>query len=187
MISESKWKQFLHESIYLDNGVVNIVPRHKAIEIFVKECLYPLVKERGYAWKHIEPKVISMMLHVMFMMWLGRKVDFPNLQRGYSIDHYETFIDSIETETWEKIWRQWGCLEDFSEDGYAYRFRYSLQNFLWNCLDLANSTMTQELQEEIDEREIFHDSLRNGPDASKGKEDPYLHDTSNKYEDRKWF
>lgn len=172
---KAQWGRFLNEAIYLDKGIYNILPRHEAISIFVNEGIYPFVENNGYTWKLTEKQMTNTILNILFQMKLGNMIDIPNLQKGFTMEHYDRFLQTLDSEVLENFWYRWGELEDFEEDGYAYRFRFLLQNLIWNSLYLEHSRVIQEFEEEIKEQRAFEEALRRGT-VSKGKEDPYLQD-----------
>jgi hypothetical protein len=172
---QSRWRDFLNTSIFLDRGVQNIAPRHRAISIFVNEGLLPFVQTKGYNWIYSAEKTILTLLHMLFEMYEGRKIRVQNLQTNYPSDYFDLFLQHFDTEEWELFWERWGLYEDFQEDRYAHEFRYLLQNYIWNSVNLENSAAIQDLFEELEERNETDRAWRTS-ERSKGKDDPYLQD-----------
>ena len=174
--NELKWNRFLREEIHLDSGAYNMLPRHEAIRYFVEEGLEPYIQDKGYIWYKDTHGITQTILTMMFEMWQGKTIEIPNLQKKYSYEHYERFVVLLDADQWDFFWQKWGCIDDFSEHGYAYRLRFILQNFVWNAIDLENSTVTEQVNKEIAEAETTQDIIKRGGDISKGKDDPYLQD-----------
>ena len=172
---EAKWADFLRQHIFLDKGVYNILSRQDAIFEFISEGLVPYLNDIGYIWLKSPHALTKSFLHALFEMWLGNEINIPNLQKGFSKEHYQRYIELLDAAQWDYFWSKWSELEDFSEVGYAYRMRFMIQNFVWNNIDLAHSSVTAKVEEEMKERKVFEDMLKRG-EIAKGKDDPYLQD-----------
>lgn len=170
-----QWGHFLEQMIFLDSGVYNRLPRHRAIFTFVNDGIMPFVEGNGYTWNLSEKELTNVILNILFEMKQGKNITIPNKQLRYSNEHYERFLRLLEPDILDEFWSVWGQMEDFHEDGYAYRFRFFLPNLIWNSLNLEHSDVTKEIETELEEQKAFEENLRKGQ-IPKGKDDPYLQD-----------
>lgn len=172
---EVEWNRFLKESVYCNEGVYHVQSRAKAIRTFVIGGLYPWIQKKGYVWSLSEDKITQGILHILFAMKRGLHVTIPNRQPKSQFEFYDQFLYICDTDNWDQLWKFWGRMEDFTESGYAYRFRFLLQNYVWNHIDIENSPVAKHIEEEIAAREEFEEQRKRG-EISKGKDDPYLQD-----------
>jgi hypothetical protein len=85
----------------------------------------------------------------------------------------------------EEFWERWKEIEDFQEGRSGHVLLHTLPQFLWASLNIEDSPITIEIEKILDEvAEMEEIDWRR---ESKGKDDPYLYDTSKvNYEDRHW-
>lgn len=171
--TEQRWNKWLRQSIWLDDGVYNALPRVTAIEQFVKTGLYPFVKSFGYQWALSEAVLIHKLLHLLFMYWERQPVSLQGSHAEHELLDQYTYL--LDTEVWDEFWSKWSQYEDFNETGYANAFRYDIHLFVWNYLDLEGSEVTQEIYEEMEIRQELEDQAMEN-EKSKGRDDPYLQD-----------
>jgi hypothetical protein len=167
--------------IYADRGVYNIAPRHLVIRNFVQKGLMPFVRSKGYVFQGDATRVSNSLLRYLFAVYLDDKVLFKNPHKHQFEDHFDEFEHRFDTLEMEPFWERWDCIEDFQRGNFGERVKYTLPYFIWASLDLEGSPAYKKLEAifaELDEIERKE---------TKGKEDPYLHDTSKvNYEDRHW-
>ena len=177
------WETWVRTPIYADNGVYNIGTRYEVLSNFVEMGLIPFVKRKGYKFFENENRVTICFLHYLFALWCGETVKFYNPHKELYNDHWLEFEHRFDSVELEALWERWGCIQDFMPDRYAYCVQYTLPSFLWANLDIENSPITlkiEQIMEEVVEMEEAQYRLE-----SKGKDDPYLHESS-RYEDKHW-
>lgn len=179
------WDLWVRQSIYIGKSL-ETAPRYLAIQYFVKQGLLPFVREKGYAIKGKAEDIAMRVLQYMFALYLDEKVVFQNPHPDAYMEDIQEFDDQFDSMELEHFWNTWGYLQDFQEDAYAEKFRYTLPAFVWTQIDLENSSRVIEMEkifQELMEIENY-EYLKQNPRA---KDDPYLHDTSKvNYEDRHW-
>lgn len=179
----SYWYTWIQEPIWLEDSPYSAVPRHKAIETFCSKGLLPMIHNEGYRLRLSQQELQRLLLRCLYALYQGKHVLPKNLQKGFSHeqDHYFHFMFKLDTQMWLQFWETWGSLQDFEEHAYAYNFRFQLPELLWSWIDLDQSPAAIHLEEELQEEDWQ-------AEVAKGKEDPYLQDTSKRdYQDRHWF
>jgi hypothetical protein len=176
----SLWNYWINEPIYLDEGVFNIVKRKHAIYTFCREGILPLVRSVGFRIIHDEKKLTSILLQMLFAMANGKDIKaIPYEEKPYE-EVYEYFCFVLDSQVWETFWSKWGSLQDFQEGSFGYPLRSLLFEFLWSWLQFETSPAIQDLLQELEDTEYFDE-------GSKGKDDPYLQESSKRdYHDRHW-
>ena len=167
------WNRWLQQSVFVDAGAYTTSPRVQAIERFVTDGLYPFLQDFGYQWRYSEEDITNKLLHLLFAYRQGQTIVMRDLQPQEDLFDQYTYL--VDASAWDSFWQSWGNLEDFCEDGYASQFRYHIDYFAWNYLDLENSSITQAIYEEIEMKQEL-DEQTPGTEKSKGKNDPYLQD-----------
>lgn len=178
------WERWTREIIFMDGGVTNYAPRHCVMREFIYRGVVPFLKAKGYTTK--DPKQITLsFLRYLFTLYLGQKVRFLNPYKKESNDHLVEFEDRFDTMEMEPFWKRWGSIQDFEEGRYAHEVRYTLPYFLWTQIVLQSSPAYIKLERILDELDEMENIVR--PKESKGKEDPYLQESTRyTYEDRHW-
>jgi hypothetical protein len=179
------WTQWVRQPIYIGKSL-ETAPRSVAIQNFVKQGLLPFVREKGYTIKGKADDIAIRLLQYMFALYLDEKVVFQNPWPDAFAEDIQEFDDQFDSMELERFWDTWGYLQDFQENAYAEKLRYTLPAFVWTQIDLENSSRVIQMEkifQECLEMETY-EYLKQHPRA---KEDPYLHDTSKvNYEDRHW-
>ena len=180
------WDTWVRKPIFADSGVYNIAPRHVIIRNFVAHGLFPFVKAKGYVFGKDIQGVTNSLLRYLFALSEGKKVLFKNPHKDFIQDHrieFDHLFDSIEME---QFWEKWQDIEDFQESRFGNCLQYTLPLFIWAAIDLEHSSRFDLVERALDEIEEWEES-QFGKKDSKGKDDPYLYDTSRiNYEDRHW-
>jgi hypothetical protein len=140
LLSETKWREWLHEPVYFEN---RIVERYKAYRVFIITGLIPFIKKRGYSWVNEE----IMPNHLANYIYQKKEWLFQEEARHEDYDYY--IIRRITEDHWEAFWERWGYFVDFSDENLRNRFKMS--SFVWNRLDLYKSHATDELEWELGE------------------------------------
>jgi hypothetical protein len=175
------WDYWINETVYFDGGVFNSMKRKQAIAIFVKEGLVPFVEGAGYFFEMNDVKLAHILLSLLYRLYEGKKVyPSPRYDRYVNDEQlflYEHLFDSM---AWDKFWAVWGSYQDFEEGRFGECVRYTLPSLVWSWIDLERSPRAIRLEKELEEQEYQEEFPR-------GKEDPYLQDTSKRdYQDRHW-
>lgn len=182
---QQRWEEFIRKPIFANNGVYAVARRFNVILDFVEEGLFPFVKSRGYVFAQNAKGVTLSLLRYMFALYEGNKVNFKNPHVKWMKDHFDEFehrFDSLELET---LWDRWGFIEDFQEQQFGEPLHYTLPSFLWASIELENSPIFIEIEKRLDDIDDLE--YAQGKKVTKGKDDPYLRDTSKiNYEDRHW-
>lgn len=175
-----RWGYWLNEPIYTDSGVYSIEKRKHAIHCFCYQGLIPLVESMGYKFRLNDKELFVTMLSLLFKMHEGHAVAPHLIDIEHAKEQYDTFYYKLDAEIWERFWMSWGTLQDFDIDRYAFKLRYELPIFVWSWLDFERSPTVLDLYKELEEDEVMDE-------MSKGREDPYLQETSKRdYQDRHW-
>jgi hypothetical protein len=180
---QNLWETWVRTPIFADDGVYNIASRYSVILDFVKRGLVPFVKRKGYIFFDSPEKVTLSLLRYMFALYTGQKVIFKNPHKNIFPDHvyeFEHRFDSLEVE---EFWAAWNTIEDFQPDRYAHVLQYTLPSFLWPSINIKDSPITLKIEKILDEVEDME--AQEWKKDSKGREDPYLHESS-RYEDKHW-
>jgi hypothetical protein len=174
------WSYWLNEPIYLDNGVTNIVKRKDAVYLFCKEGLIPFIEQKGYRFYMDDTNLYYAMLRVLFALFRKKKVMGHKVEDDYADEQYDFFCYHFDSLEWEHFWDKWGGFQDFQEDAFGHSLRYTLSELLWSWIDLGSSPKAIRLRRELEQEEEYEE-------ITKGKEDPYLVETSKRdYQDRHW-
>ena len=150
------------------------ISRGKAISIFVREGLLPLIHANGYVLTkntiQFEDTLASMMFEYSLNPNLIYHVSGVNLT-DEMLPHYYHFCNTINYEIWDRFWKKWNSIYD---DIFYYdeSFGAQIECMVWECVDLKkSSTYIQYLEDSYDSDE----------DKEFKKEDPYILDTRNDY------
>lgn len=187
-LEQRLWLSWIRNPIFADAGVQNIAPRIDVIHEFIVRGLFPWVKSKGYEFAYPSKEITLSLLRYMFSLSLGKKVVFKNPHKSVHQDHRFEFEHRFDTLELEAFWKRWSCIEDFTEGNSASTLQFTLPDFLWASIDLSNSPITSKIESIMKEiNEYEGEELIGIPvkRESKGKEDPYLHE-SMKYEDKHW-
>lgn len=174
----SSWEYWINEPVFLDKGIRNIVKRKQAIYIFVTEGILPLLESNGYKLILNEARLTKTLLQMLFALREGKQIQAHLLDGEIPEEHLDYFEHRLDSFVWDRFWTQWGCLQDFDEGGCGESLRMTLPLFLWSWIDFDGSDAIYQLQKELESDE-YQD------EGSKGKDDPYLQETSKRdYLDR---
>jgi hypothetical protein len=175
-----EWAYWINEPVYLDDGVMNIAKRKHAIAQFVQEGLLPFLHRAGYRVCLQEKELIVVLLRLLFALHKGKQIAPIEVEGDYMMEQYDLYCYVLDTETWMQFWKGWGTLQDFSEGRPGYKLQFTLADFVWSWLDFESSSRAFALYEELEEEQYQEE-------MAKGKEDPYLQDTSKRdFQDRHW-
>lgn len=179
------WEQWVRKPIFATGGVYNINSRYNVIRDFVEEGIFPFVKRKGYIFFDSPEKVTISLLRYLFAIYNGEKVLFKDPHEGIYKDHIYEFEHRFDSMEMEEFWEKWKDIEDFQEGHYGFQLQYMLPLFLWPSLNIQNSPITINMEAIFDEVAAMEE--QEWRKESKGKDDPYLHDTSKvNYDDRHW-
>ena len=173
------WAYWINQPIFTDRGIQYTKRKH-AIYSFCREGLIPLVESAGYKFHFTDATFFKAFLSMLYSLYMGHTVrpvcvEIPHREEQHAEFHYR-----LDTEIWEDFWKIWGTIQDFDEDGYAHRLQFELSEFVWCWLDFDKSPTVEFLYEELE-----HDDYQE--EVAKGKDDPYLQETSKRdYQDRHW-
>lgn len=174
----TSWDYWINEGVFLDKGVSNIVKRKQAISIFVREGLLPLLESKGYKLFLNEAQLTKTILQMLYFLRDGKEIKAQPLEECIPEEQYVYFDYVFDSSVWQRFWRYWSCLQDFDEGGCGESLQISLSSFVWSWIDFDRSDAVYKLQKELDD-ENYQD------EGSKGKDDPYLQETSRRdYLDR---
>ena len=180
---QTMWETWVRETIFADDGVYNYSSRHAVMFDFIQKGVMPYVKRKGYVFKTDAKDITLSFLRYLFALHLGEKVIFLDPHKNEDKLHFEEFEHKFDTMEMEAFWERWGTIEDFHH--YAKKVIYLLPFFIWAQIHLQYSPAYTKLERLLDEVDDMENTKRTK--ESKGKEDPYLHDSSRpNYEDRHW-
>jgi hypothetical protein len=173
------WGYWINEPIFINKGM-GYAKRKHILYSFCIDGLIPFVESAGYKLRYSNTEMYKIVLTALYHMSNGRRVK-PNRNECDSFDEQiAIFYQSLDTDAWTKFWTKWGTIQDFDTEGYAHSFQFDIANYIWSWLDFENSRTIQKVYEDIEKDEYLDD-------GSKGKEDPYLQETSRRdYQDRHW-
>ena len=170
-----KWEAWLLQPISMDGTISTIVQRQIAIREFCYQGLYPFIRSKGYTF-HINKEILTAkVLRLMYFAYRKKKVYAEDYNAEWDPEHKLMYWHAIDTDKWNGLWETWGNIDDFNDEtGYAYRFRFSLPEYVWNWIDLEKSPRAIKLEKDLCDPEGLepHVELR----GQKEKEDPYLQD-----------
>jgi hypothetical protein len=173
------WAYWINEPIFVDRGTQYAKRKH-AIYSFCKDGLIPLVESAGYKFQYPDSKLFHLFLTFLYKLYEGHTVQPLVVEMPHRDEQSSHFHYKLDTERWQYFWKKWGSIQDFDEGGYAQRLQYELAEFVWSWIDFEKSRSVEEVYDEI-EQEEYRDEL------TKGKDDPYLQETSKRdYQDRHW-
>ena len=176
----STWEYWINEPIYVDKGITNILKRKQAIYLFCKDGLIPFVKQEGFSLVYDTKELTVILLRLLYGLYKGYDVKPNRTEKDVPKEFYDEYCYRLDSQEWELFWSKWGDLQDFEDGRFAYSLRFTLSEFVWTWIHLENSSTTRELMRRIEEESY-------GEDGFKGKEDPYLQETSRRdYSDRHW-
>lgn len=173
---QTLWNQWIRTPIFADSGVYTISSRYSVIRNFVTQALVPFVRGKGYLFTANPEQVTLSLLRYMFALYTGKKVKFKNPHTTVIDDHVLEFEHRFDSLELEEFWSRWSSIEDFQEGRYAHTIQYTLPQFLWASININDSPITikiEKILEDVDEMEA-HTWKKD----SRGKEDPYLHESS---------
>ncbi len=172
------FKYWIEEPIFVDKGVINIWKRKDALYSFCEEGIIPLIEKSGYRFKFNKAHLYKCIVNVVFTYFQGKSVAPYPVEDPYVVEQYDLYSYSLDSFVWENFWERWGTMQDFQEDGFAYKLRSVLPELLWSWIDLEISPKSIALHNELEEFEESEEGF-------KGKDDPYLQETSKRdYQDR---
>lgn len=175
-----EWAYWINEPVFLDDGVMNIGKRKHAIAQFVHEGLLPFVHKAGYRLCLHEGELTVTLLRLLYALQNEKHVVPIQIEGDFLAEQYDLYCFTLDADMWMRFWKGWGTLQDFAEGSPGYKLQFSLSEFVWSWLDLETSEKALKLYEELED-DTYQDEL------AKGKEDPYLQDTSKRdFQDRHW-
>jgi hypothetical protein len=173
------WAYWINQPIFIDRGVQYAKRKH-ILYRFCKEGLIPLIESAGYKLEYTDSKFYHAFLSMLFLLSKGHTLRPVTVEIPYQEEQYAEFHYRLDSEVWESFWKRWGCIQDFDEDNYAHRLQYELAEFIWSWIDFDTSPRIEALYVEL-QQDDFQEEM------SKGKDDPYLQETSKRdYQDRHW-
>lgn len=156
------------------NEYIGNISRGKAISIFIRDGLLPLIYNNGYALTKNTIQMEDTIASMMFEYSLNKNVIYRVSDINISEDHiqdYDYYCNVITYDMWDRFWKKWNSIY---EDMFHYEesFGAQLEAVIWECIDLKKSP--KYLQ-------YIEDSYESEDEQEKKKEDPYLLDTRNEY------
>lgn len=175
------WDSWCAYPIYTTRSGLCRLRRVEAMQWFCDEGLLPLLEEAGYTLRLARQELRDILLRVLYELDAGKKIRplASHVENPHAHKHETEFLQQLDTHTWLAFWEQWGEIEFLAPD-HLPSFHLLLPWLLWSWVDLEQSPQAEIVEKEIEEQD-YQDEL------SKGKEDPYLADTSRReYQDRHW-
>lgn len=175
------WDSWCFYPIYTTRSGICRLRRVEAMQWFCEEGLLPLLERAGYRLRFSSKELRDTLLRVVYTLDSGKGVNpLPTHEEDPHANHHETeYRQQLDTQTWLAFWERWGEIE-FLPPERLLTFHLLLPGLVWSWVDLEQSPQAEIVEKEIEEQE-YQDEL------SKGKEDPYLLDTSRReYQDRHW-
>ena len=163
----------------IDSMSYGNVSRGKAISYFIEHGLIPFIHSCGYNLTKSTMQLEDILASMMFTYNMDKnkiyRVSDTNLSEDMQT-HYEYFCYIITYDKWDNFWKIWdnefNGLFLYDHDSLAAQ----IQCVLWECIDLKSSSTYLKYLEE------FSDSEHNDIPL---KEDPYILDNLNRYENAK--
>lgn len=180
---ENQWNYWINEPIFCDEGVSSIAKRKHCLAQFCFEGILPLLRRKGYILRFSEKELTKQLLYLLFALEHGKQPKPRISHEGapHREEQYDHFQYKITTSEWLEFWETWGSLQDFQESHCGYPLRFELSEYIWSWIDLDHSPTAIQLEQWLLDEEAQEE-------MSKGKEDPYLQETSKRdYLDRHWF
>jgi hypothetical protein len=177
---ESHWNYWINEPVFADKGVFNIMKRKEAIYMFVHQGLVPMIESKGYKLYMKDGLLTKTLLQMLYALNEEKQIEPKQTEYEIPDEFLDYFEYQFDSSVWESFWSRWGNIQDFDEGGCGESLRMRLPIFVWSWIDLENSASIYRLQKELEEEEYQEE-------GSKGKDDPYLQETSKRdYMDRHW-
>jgi len=153
-------EDWLHS--YVDFGQEQM-KRGQLFKYFLEEGIVPFINSMGYT--------IGTPTNVLYggmVSGLYENRGKSTMESVWNRDHFcEAWNDDdrlhyyhvIDPDTWDKFWKTWNFMEDFSDISYhGQDRRMDIEQFIWRQLDLENSYQTEILYGEMtEEDETEHD------------------------------
>lgn len=141
------WYDWLTELTDWSGGVSQL-RRHRAIKIFVKEGLIPLLQSNGYRLACTAQDLCSNIATGLY-----ENQGKAYLESNWNIGHKNTdflpeekihYYDVLNPDIWEDFWGYWGKWSDFDADSErGLDRRYDIQDYMWSQLNLEGSPQTK--------------------------------------------
>ena len=173
------WGYWLNQPIFTDKGAAYAKRKHILYD-FCVDGLIPFVEKAGYQFMYSDTSLFKILLTTLYYIHEGKRVRPNRIQCDAYEEQYTRFHQRLDTEAWMKFWEAWGTIQDFDTEGYAHEMQFQLAELVWSWLDFDNSKAIQKVYEELSYDDYYEE-------GGKGKEDPYLQETSKRdYQDRHW-
>lgn len=173
------WGYWINEPIFTDKGCAYAKRKH-ILYSFCMDGLIPFVEKAGYKFLYRDTELYKIFLTSLYYIHQGKRVRPNRILCDAHEEQYATFHQRLDSDAWMKFWNTWGCIQDFDTEGYAHRMQFDLAEFVWSWLDFDISRAVRQLYEELEQDDYLDEMHR-------GKEDPYLQETSKRdYQDRHW-
>lgn len=169
-----EWQKEPIQSLNYEN-----VSKGKAIYYFIRDGLLPFIQSYGYNLGKGTMQFEDILASMMFTYSINKnkiyRVSETNLTDEMQ-PHYQHYCHTINYDTWERFWKLWD-----NEFNGLFLYEYDtlcsqIQCIVWECIELKNSSTYLEYLEETCDSE--HDD-------TPFKEDPYILDNLNRYENAK--
>jgi hypothetical protein len=180
---ESAWSYWINEPIYYSENSTTFAKRKHVYAELCTAGILPFVTGAGYRLRLSEKDLLKQLLRILFFISRGKKVVPKLLDENirYETEQYFHFQHRLDTISWLQFWEIWGGIQDFERGSFGHNFCFQLPEFLWSWVSLEHSPSAIEFEKQLEEDE-YQDEL------ARGKDDPYLQDTSRRdYQDRHWF
>lgn len=173
------WGYWINEPIFIDKGA-SYAKRKHILYSFCVNGLIPFVEKAGYRFIYKDKELFKVVLTLLYYIHQGKSLK-PNFIECDAYDEqHATFHHKLDTHDWMKFWDTWGHIQDFDTEGYAHQIQFGMAEFVWSWLDFENSKTIKKVYEDF-YNEDYHE------EGHRGKEDPYLQETSKRdYQDRHW-
>ena len=173
------WGYWLNEPIFTEKGCAYAKRKH-ILYSFCMDGLIPFVEAAGYKFAYPDAELYKIVLTSLYYMYQGKRVRANCVLLDAHEEQHARFHQTLDSDAWMKFWEAWGSIQDFDTEGYAHRMQYEFAEFVWSWLDFEHSRTVQQVYEELDDDDYQEEIQR-------GKEDPYLQETSKRdYQDRHW-
>lgn len=169
-MAQLNWKNWILQPVEWDEK--EWIPRQACIEVFVKEGLFPFLRENGI---RLTCNFHTLGESIARCMYYGRIRHIPSNQ-DYTDEEYDFYYFCLNDEKWEGFWRDWALWPDLLE--YHPHIREGIRYCAWTFIDIESSKLFDSIHsssDSDDEESGFHDRQRGR--AS----DPYIADAANGY------
>ncbi len=163
---EAPWRKWLDEYVYIDvRNPRSVVKRFECFQYFCRHGLIPFVKRHGYNFdtkRNLANDIANYIFQDMkqdFILQEYRRYLSAKDENDIDYDYY--CLKGIPVNDWDAFWNEWQWMSDFYDE--KFRNRYSIPYIVYNRLDLEHSSITQKINQELDEAE---------------DEDDYIHPTN---------